>query len=74
MGKFIYYYYFNTNLYYIPIHYLHIQGSNHPRAVQTVEKYKEQLSIFIESKGGRKPGILYIITLLSQPFRRYVFK
>ncbi|XP_021948579.1 rho guanine nucleotide exchange factor 7 isoform X2 [Folsomia candida] len=45
-------------------------GSNHPRAVQTVEKYKEQLSIFIESKGGRKPGILYIITLLSQPFRR----
>lgn len=44
--------------------------SNHPKAVQVVEKHKEQLSLFVESKGGRKPGILCLITALSQPFIR----
>jgi Rho guanine nucleotide exchange factor 7 len=47
-----------------------IYCSNHPKAVQVVEKHKEALSIFIESKGGVKPGILNLITSLSQPFRR----
>jgi Rho guanine nucleotide exchange factor 7 len=45
--------------------------SNHPKAVQIVERHKEVLSSYFESKGcPKKPGILFLITSLSQPFRR----
>jgi len=44
--------------------------SNHPKAVQIIERHKEDFSLFLEAKGARKPGILHIITCLSQPFRR----
>ena len=45
--------------------------SNHPRAVQTIERHKEQLGIFVEGREKSKPtGILHLLTILSQPFRR----
>lgn len=49
--------------------------SNHPRAVQIIDKQKEQLDIFVENKlqnikSVNSNGILHLISILSQPFRR----
>ncbi|XP_029185886.2 rho guanine nucleotide exchange factor 7-like isoform X3 [Acropora millepora] len=43
--------------------------ANHPRAVQVLTKYSDDLSVFIESKGAPAPGILTLTTSLSNPFR-----
>jgi len=45
--------------------------NNHPKAVQVVERHKEELGTYFETNGcSKKPGILFLITSLSQPFRR----
>lgn len=44
--------------------------SNHPKAVQIMDKHKDALQDYMESKGARQPGILVLIVALSQPFRR----
>ncbi|CAG9769067.1 unnamed protein product [Ceutorhynchus assimilis] len=44
--------------------------SLHPRAVVILDKYKDELTKFMESKGAASPGILVLTTLLSKPFRR----
>ncbi|XP_031568884.1 rho guanine nucleotide exchange factor 7-like isoform X3 [Actinia tenebrosa] len=43
--------------------------ANHPRAVEILTKYSDELSAFIESKGAPAPGILTLTTSLSKPFR-----
>ncbi|XP_078379505.1 rho guanine nucleotide exchange factor 7-like isoform X2 [Oculina patagonica] len=43
--------------------------ANHPRAVEVLTKYSDELSAFIESKGAPAPGILTLTTSLSNPFR-----
>ncbi|KAK3734363.1 hypothetical protein QZH41_016666 [Actinostola sp. cb2023] len=43
--------------------------SNHPRAVEILTRYSDDLSAFIESKGAPAPGILTLTTSLSKPFR-----
>ncbi|KAM7445578.1 Rho guanine nucleotide exchange factor6 [Porites harrisoni] len=43
--------------------------ANHPRAVEVLTKYGDELSAFIESKGAPAPGILTLTTSLSNPFR-----
>ncbi|XP_032231442.1 rho guanine nucleotide exchange factor 7 isoform X4 [Nematostella vectensis] len=42
--------------------------ANHPRAVEVLTKYSDELSAFIESKGAPAPGILTLTTSLSKPF------
>lgn len=44
--------------------------SLHPRAVVILDKYKDELSKFMEAKGAINPGVLALTTLLSKPFRR----
>ncbi|XP_068686547.1 rho guanine nucleotide exchange factor 7-like isoform X2 [Montipora foliosa] len=43
--------------------------ANHPRAVEVLTKYSDELCTFIESKGAPAPGILTLTTSLSNPFR-----
>ncbi|XP_070504309.1 uncharacterized protein RtGEF isoform X2 [Chironomus tepperi] len=42
----------------------------HPKAIVIVDKYKENLNIFMENQGAAKPGILVLTTGLSKCFRR----
>ncbi|CAH0556423.1 unnamed protein product [Brassicogethes aeneus] len=44
--------------------------SLHPRAVLILDKYKEELAKYMESKGAASPGVLVLTTMLSKPFRR----
>ncbi|XP_045472847.1 uncharacterized protein LOC123679336 [Harmonia axyridis] len=44
--------------------------SLHPRAVCILDKYKEELTKYMESKGATSPGVLVLTTMLSKPFRR----
>lgn len=44
--------------------------SLHPRAVVILDKYKDELTKFMESRGAASPGILVLTTMLSKPFRR----
>ncbi|XP_050300359.1 uncharacterized protein LOC126738917 isoform X2 [Anthonomus grandis grandis] len=44
--------------------------SLHPRAAVILDKCKDELSKFMESRGAVSPGILVLTTLLSKPFRR----
>lgn len=44
--------------------------SNHPRAVCILEKHKDELGSFMESQGAPRPGIMFLTTALSKPFRR----
>eukprot|EP00096_Caligus_rogercresseyi_P005875 TRINITY_DN2191_c0_g4_i1.p1 TRINITY_DN2191_c0_g4~~TRINITY_DN2191_c0_g4_i1.p1 ORF type:complete len:638 (-),score=173.45 TRINITY_DN2191_c0_g4_i1:265-2121(-) len=44
--------------------------ANHPRAVTILEKHKEALDAFMESKGASKPGLIVLTTSLSRPFRQ----
>ncbi|KAG0722696.1 Rho guanine nucleotide exchange factor 7 [Chionoecetes opilio] len=47
-----------------------IYCSNHPLAVCILEKYKDELGSFMESQGAARPGIMFLTTTLSKPFRR----
>ncbi|KAK2719629.1 hypothetical protein QYM36_005193, partial [Artemia franciscana] len=50
---------------------VHIQYcSSHPKAITIVEKYRDELSKFMETRGATPPGILTLTTGLSRPFRR----
>jgi Rho guanine nucleotide exchange factor 7 len=42
----------------------------HPKAIVIVDKFKESLNAFMESRGAAKPGILVLTTGLSKSFRR----
>ncbi|KAL7010452.1 hypothetical protein ACKWTF_016957, partial [Chironomus riparius] len=42
----------------------------HPKAIVIVDKYKENLNVFMENQGAAKPGILVLTTGLSKCFRR----
>nr|XP_022918713.1 rho guanine nucleotide exchange factor 7 isoform X2 [Onthophagus taurus] len=44
--------------------------SLHPRAVCILDKYKDELTKFMESCNAAAPGILVLTTGLSKPFRR----
>ncbi|KAG5898986.1 hypothetical protein JTB14_004705 [Gonioctena quinquepunctata] len=44
--------------------------SLHPRAVCILDKYREDLTKYMESKGATSPGVLVLTTMLSKPFRR----
>ncbi|KAL3280664.1 hypothetical protein HHI36_003901 [Cryptolaemus montrouzieri] len=44
--------------------------SLHPRAVCILDKYKDELTKYMESKGASSPGVLVLTTMLSKPFRR----
>lgn len=44
--------------------------SLHPRAVCILDKYREELTKYMESKGAASPGALVLTTMLSKPFRR----
>ncbi|CAG9862680.1 unnamed protein product [Phyllotreta striolata] len=44
--------------------------SLHPKAVCILDKYKEDLTKYMESKGAASPGVLVLTTMLSKPFRR----
>lgn len=44
--------------------------TNHPRAVCMLEKFKDELGNFMEGQGAPRPGIMFITTALSKPFRR----
>lgn len=44
--------------------------SLHPKAVVILDKYKDELTKYMESKGAASPGVLVLTTLLSKPFRR----
>ncbi|KAK4324924.1 hypothetical protein Pmani_004461 [Petrolisthes manimaculis] len=48
----------------------HIYCSNHPRAVCILEKYKDELSNFMESRGVTRPGVMFLTAGLSKAFRR----
>jgi len=42
----------------------------HPRAVNIIEKYKDELNQIMENNGAVSPGILVLTVSLSKPFRR----
>ncbi|XP_062549130.1 uncharacterized protein LOC134213800 isoform X2 [Armigeres subalbatus] len=42
----------------------------HPRAIIIVDKYRDELNVFMEKQGAAKPGLLVLTTGLSKPFRR----
>ncbi|XP_035780767.1 uncharacterized protein LOC118460509 isoform X5 [Anopheles albimanus] len=42
----------------------------HPRAIVIVDKFREELNVFMEKQGAAKPGLLVLTTGLSKPFRR----
>ncbi|XP_058125964.1 rho guanine nucleotide exchange factor 7 [Anopheles ziemanni] len=42
----------------------------HPRAIVIVDKFREDLNVFMEKQGAAKPGLLVLTTGLSKPFRR----
>ncbi|XP_030759616.1 uncharacterized protein LOC115885013 isoform X1 [Sitophilus oryzae] len=44
--------------------------SLHPRAVVILDKYKDELTKYMESRGAASPGVLVLTTMLSKPFRR----
>ncbi|KAK9737844.1 RhoGEF domain [Popillia japonica] len=44
--------------------------SLHPRAVCILDKYKDELTKFMESCNAASPGVLVLTTGLSKPFRR----
>nr|CAH7765211.1 unnamed protein product [Callosobruchus chinensis] len=44
--------------------------SSHPRAVCILEKHRDELTKYMESKGATSPGVLVLTTMLSKPFRR----
>ncbi|CAG9813967.1 unnamed protein product [Phaedon cochleariae] len=44
--------------------------SLHPRAVCILDKYRDELTKYMESKGAANPGVLVLTTMLSKPFRR----
>ncbi|KAK9872328.1 hypothetical protein WA026_017143 [Henosepilachna vigintioctopunctata] len=44
--------------------------SLHPRAVCILDKYKDELTKYMESKGASSPGVLVLTTMMSKPFRR----
>ncbi|XP_072396138.1 rho guanine nucleotide exchange factor 7-like isoform X1 [Diabrotica undecimpunctata] len=44
--------------------------SLHPRAVCILDKYRDELTKYMESKGAASPGVLVLTTMLSKPFRR----
>lgn len=48
----------------------HYYCAMHPKAIVIVDKYKENLNAFMESRGAAKPGILVLTTGLSKCFRR----
>jgi len=43
---------------------------NHPKVTQLIERHQDALVTFMESRGAT-PGLLTLITALSQPFRRF---
>ncbi|XP_025425761.1 rho guanine nucleotide exchange factor 7 isoform X2 [Sipha flava] len=50
---------------------VHLQYcSSHPRAVNIIEKYKDELNQIMETQGAVSPGILVLTVSLSKPFRR----
>nr|XP_040230696.2 rho guanine nucleotide exchange factor 7 isoform X5 [Anopheles coluzzii] len=42
----------------------------HPRAIVIVDKFRDELNVFMEKQGAAKPGLLVLTTGLSKPFRR----
>ncbi|XP_046401861.1 rho guanine nucleotide exchange factor 7 isoform X2 [Ischnura elegans] len=44
--------------------------AGHPRAVCLLEKYRDELGAYMESRGAALPGLLVLTTGLSRPFRR----
>ncbi|XP_060518935.1 uncharacterized protein LOC132697434 isoform X2 [Cylas formicarius] len=44
--------------------------SLHPRAVCILDKYRDDLTKYMESRGAASPGVLVLTTMLSKPFRR----
>ncbi|XP_071442542.1 uncharacterized protein [Hetaerina americana] len=44
--------------------------AGHPRAVCLLEKYRDELGVYMESRGATPPGLLVLTTGLSRPFRR----
>ncbi|KAJ8917559.1 hypothetical protein NQ315_005608 [Exocentrus adspersus] len=44
--------------------------SLHPKAVCILDKYRDELTKYMESKGAASPGALVLTTMLSKPFRR----
>ncbi|CAH1108583.1 unnamed protein product [Psylliodes chrysocephalus] len=44
--------------------------SLHPKAVCILDKYRDELTKYMESKGASSPGVLVLTTMLSKPFRR----
>ncbi|XP_055333628.1 dedicator of cytokinesis protein 7-like isoform X2 [Paramacrobiotus metropolitanus] len=44
--------------------------SNHPRAVQMLNQYREMLNTFCESLVGGRTGVVILTAELSRPFRR----
>lgn len=42
----------------------------HPKAVCILDKYKTELTTFMENAGAASPGLLVLTTGLSKPFRR----
>lgn len=42
----------------------------HPRAIVILDKYSEQLEVYMERQGAASPGLLVLTTGLSKPFRR----
>ncbi|XP_057659892.1 uncharacterized protein LOC130896115 isoform X1 [Diorhabda carinulata] len=44
--------------------------SLHPKAVCILDKYRDELTKYMESKGAASPGVLVLTTMLSKPFRR----
>ncbi|XP_046853117.1 rho guanine nucleotide exchange factor 7-like isoform X2 [Xenia sp. Carnegie-2017] len=44
--------------------------ANHPRAVEVLTKYSDELSEFMEKQGADSPGVLALTTSLSTLFRR----
>uniref|UniRef100_T1J452 Rho guanine nucleotide exchange factor 7 n=1 Tax=Strigamia maritima TaxID=126957 RepID=T1J452_STRMM len=43
---------------------------NHPKAVTVLEKFRDELSTFMESQGAQSPGVMVLTTGLSKAFRR----
>ncbi|XP_060847442.1 rho guanine nucleotide exchange factor 7 isoform X3 [Rhopalosiphum padi] len=50
---------------------VHLQYcASHPRAVNIIDKYKDELNQIMETQGAVSPGILVLTVSLSKPFRR----
>lgn len=44
--------------------------ANHPKAVAVLTERSDELSRFVETKGAPSPGIMFLTTGLSSPFRK----